>query len=649
LLLLLISPHRVFARDLYVAPTGNDANAGTIDQPLATFQGARDTIRTLRIAGKEVINVFFRGGTYEVANSVQFGPQDSGSANFPITYQGYQNENVIFSGGRVLTGWHAATANGKSVWQTTIPTGLPIPRQLFLNDVRETRAQGGGMSEGTKFTTSGFTIKTPLGYMHPEDIEMISPQNFLEFRCGINSATATSIVMNQPCWTTTRKGEFAFGWPPLLENSISLLDQPGEWFADPRTRLISYIPKVGETITGSRFVIPVLENIVAFRGISGNPVHHINLKNLKFMYDTWFRADTDGVYSFGAVEVWGTIRGYYSDNLIFDNLVISHTGTTGINLQNLSNSITISNSKISDTSGSGISILTYSGTNNGINILNNTITNIGNEYHGAFGIRISNSENVRVEHNTLDNLPYSGINFSCASATSTMLCLNNYIGSNLIKNTNTHLPDGGGIYTGNPIKDMVIEKNYITGIKGSYYSLYLDDNSMYKIVKSNVVFGNQNGVIVRGGGNTIINNFVQSLKTEVGLKGCKLNNVVIDCPWNITTNNIGITSLTPAALAIVNNAGVQASQPPPTTSPTSTPILTITPIPTPSSIPGDLTDYEDKTGDQVNIWDYNILMQDFGKKGAPGFLPDDITGDNGVPNGEIDIFDYNALLANFGK
>jgi hypothetical protein len=42
-------------------------------------------------------------------------------------------------------------------------------------------------------------------------------------------------------------------------------------------------------------------------------------------------------------------------------------------------------------------------------------------------------------------------------------------------------------------------------------------------------------------------------------------------------------------------------------------------------------------------------MQDFGKKGAPGFLPDDITGDNGVPNGEIDIFDYNALLANFGK
>jgi hypothetical protein len=79
--------------------------------------------------------------------------------------------------------------------------------------------------------------------------------------------------------------------------------------------------------------------------------------------------------------------------------------------------------------------------------------------------------------------------------------------------------------------------------------------------------------------------------------------------------------------------------------PPSSPTL----IPTPAArIPGDLTDYDDKPGDQVNIYDYSILMGDFGKKGVPGFLPDDITGDKGVPNGEIDIYDYNALISNFG-
>jgi hypothetical protein len=81
----------------------------------------------------------------------------------------------------------------------------------------------------------------------------------------------------------------------------------------------------------------------------------------------------------------------------------------------------------------------------------------------------------------------------------------------------------------------------------------------------------------------------------------------------------------------------------------SQPGITITPTPTPASIPGDLTDYEDVAGDQVNIWDYNILMQDFGRTGAPGFIPDDMTGEHGVPNGVIDIFDYNELLGNFSK
>jgi hypothetical protein len=37
------------ALDLYVAPSGNDANPGTQDQPFATLTGARDAIRQLTI------------------------------------------------------------------------------------------------------------------------------------------------------------------------------------------------------------------------------------------------------------------------------------------------------------------------------------------------------------------------------------------------------------------------------------------------------------------------------------------------------------------------------------------------------------------------------------------------------------------------
>lgn len=58
-----------------------------------------------------------------------------------------------------------------------------------------------------------------------------------------------------------------------------------------------------------------------------------------------------------------------------------------------------------------------------------------------------------------------------------------------------------------------------------------------------------------------------------------------------------------------------------------------------TSIPGDIND-----DGKVDIFDYNILLSDFGKTGAVGFSPADLN-----PDGKIDIFDYNILVGNFGK
>ncbi len=47
---------------------------------------------------------------------------------------------------------------------------------------------------------------------------------------------------------------------------------------------------------------------------------------------------------------------------------------------------------------------------------------------------------------------------------------------------------------------------------------------------------------------------------------------------------------------------------------------------------------------KVDIFDFNILVQNFGKTGSPGFIAADINKD-----GKVDIFDYNMLVANFVK
>lgn len=80
------------------------------------------------------------------------------------------------------------------------------------------------------------------------------------------------------------------------------------------------------------------------------------------------------------------------------------------------------------------------------------------------------------------------------------------------------------------------------------------------------------------------------------------------------------------------------------TTPTPTPTPTPSPSPSPAPIPGNLTDVGDTPEDQVNINDYNLLLGNFGKTGAPGWISSDI-----IENGKVDIFDYNVLVTNFGK
>jgi len=49
------------ARDLFIAPNGNDAYPGTAEKPFATLEGARDAARSVK---SEAVTVWIRGGVY---------------------------------------------------------------------------------------------------------------------------------------------------------------------------------------------------------------------------------------------------------------------------------------------------------------------------------------------------------------------------------------------------------------------------------------------------------------------------------------------------------------------------------------------------------------------------------------------------------
>jgi hypothetical protein len=108
----------------YVATNGNDHWSGRLaapnkartDGPLSSLAGARDRIRGER-TGNQPVEVLVRGGTYCLPTLFVLEPQDSGTAEAPVVYAGFQKEKPVLSGGRVVTGFRQTG----DLWETTIP------------------------------------------------------------------------------------------------------------------------------------------------------------------------------------------------------------------------------------------------------------------------------------------------------------------------------------------------------------------------------------------------------------------------------------------------------------------------------------------------------------------------------------------------
>src|SRR5262245_41027907 len=74
---------------LIVALNGNDANPGTLAQPLATIQKA---VNVVPLGG----TIAIRGGTYALTTNIQI--KRSGTSVSPITMTSYPGERVIIDG-----------------------------------------------------------------------------------------------------------------------------------------------------------------------------------------------------------------------------------------------------------------------------------------------------------------------------------------------------------------------------------------------------------------------------------------------------------------------------------------------------------------------------------------------------------------------
>ena len=96
--------------EIYVSPSGNDANPGTIESPYQTLQKAAQVAQAGDIC-------YVREGVYEEL----LRPENSGTEGNPIIFKAYQGENVIITAMQALNGW---TLDAGSVYKTTVDWDL---------------------------------------------------------------------------------------------------------------------------------------------------------------------------------------------------------------------------------------------------------------------------------------------------------------------------------------------------------------------------------------------------------------------------------------------------------------------------------------------------------------------------------------------
>ena len=136
ILLLAVFSYSAQAADIYVSPKGDDQAEGAQASPLATLSAARDMAR--KLAGKEAVTIHIADGVYYLPQTLVFKPEDSGTAENPITYLADNQGGAILSGGsRLELTW---TPHTDGIMKATTGDGLKID-QLFVEGKNQRMAR----------------------------------------------------------------------------------------------------------------------------------------------------------------------------------------------------------------------------------------------------------------------------------------------------------------------------------------------------------------------------------------------------------------------------------------------------------------------------------------------------------------------------
>lgn len=528
-----------WAKDIVVSPA-----------PYAIEQALQQAREERRLNGATDVTIRLQAGTYRLYQSVVVRPEDSGTHIIA-------DKGAVVSGGVRITGWKkqgkvyvadVPEFNGRPLeFRQLWVNGVKADRARDVSDFEKMyRIRSVDKKTETLYVPAA-AVKKIQNAKHAEMVlhEMWCVANLRIKGVKIKGDSA-AVTFHQP----ESHIHFMHPWPsPMvttdghnsafyLTNAKELLDQPGEWYLDAKAQKVYYIPRNGENMSTADVEVPAVETLVSVEGTPDNPVTGVTFEGVTFSYATWMRPSISGhaplqagMYMTEAYKLrpktvrpngdhkldnqgWvgrpaAAVSVNAATNVDFLKCTFEHCASTGVEFHQYTKGGSIKRCTLSDLGGSGILAGSFGPEAHeahqpynpsdariictGLSIENNLVTDVTNEDWGCVGIGAGFVRDLRIVHNEISEVSYTGISMGWGWNQQACSMANNLVQSNLIHHYAKHMYDTAGIYTLGSQPHTTIEGNVVRDIYSPGYAhdpnhwfyLYTDEGSSCISVKNN--------------------------------------------------------------------------------------------------------------------------------------------------------------------